>query len=379
MIKTNNSGAILSSNPILKRLYEERGQSPWLDNLARPMLADGSIAKLISEGVRGITSNPTIFQQSIETTDQYDEQYLKLRHESVSNEDAYWELVKTDVTKALELFKPLYERSNGTDGFVSLEVSPLLAHDTAQTVSDALKLASAIAMPNLMIKVPATPEGIPAIKQLIGLGYNVNVTLIFSLERYAEVIEAYISGLESLEGDLSRVQSVASFFISRVDTAVDPRIEALTDVNAKKLLGKAAVSQAVLAYKLFQETFSGERWEALAKRGAHPQRPLWASTSVKNPAYSNLMYVNQLIAQNTIDTIPGATLNALEQSSDFTETAISEAGYVTASAALAQLNELGINLGEINISLEAEGVAKFKASYEELLSALEGKHSSHTS
>jgi transaldolase len=330
---------------------------------------------LIAEGVRGITSNPTIFQHAIETTDQYDEQYLKLRAQGMTNEAAYWELVKTDVTEALGLFAPLYESSGGQDGLVSLEVSPRLAHAAEDTMTDALKLSKAINMPNLLIKVPATDEGLIAIKGLISQGQSVNVTLIFGLKRYEEVIEAYLSGLEAATGDLSKIQSVASFFVSRVDTAIDTQLETIGTPEAKALAGKAAVAQAVLAYQLFELKFAGSRWEALAARGAQVQRPLWASTSVKNPAYSSLMYVAKLVAPQTVDTIPDATLAELETAHELEPSAISRHGYTEANDTLKALAAAGINLYKVNNDLEAEGVTKFKASFDELLGALEHKSS----
>ncbi len=363
----------MTPNPNLQRLYDDYGQSPWLDNLARPLLKDGSIARLIAEGVRGITSNPTIFQHAIETTDQYDEQYLKLRSDGMSNEAAYWELVKIDVVEALGLFAPLYQSSKGKDGVVSLEVSPNLAHDAAGTKADAIKLNKAINLPNLLIKVPATDEGLVAIKDLITQGYSINVTLIFGLKRYEEVIEAYLSGLEAATGDLSKIHSVASFFVSRVDTAVDPKLEEIDTPEAKALAGQAAVAQAVLAYQVFEQKFSGPRWEALVARGAQVQRPLWASTSVKNPAYPSLMYVTKLIAPMTVDTIPDKTLSELKSANDLGTSAISPEGYTAANNVITSLSNLGIDLDKVNNDLEAEGITKFKASFDELLGALETK------
>jgi transaldolase len=349
----------VTPNPILSSLHEQ-GQSPWLDNLARPLLHDETIKHLIDQGVRGITSNPTIFQHAIETTDQYDQQYLKLRQDGLSNEDAYGELVKTDVGEALDLFANLHRDSKGLDGFVSLEVSPL-------------RLIAAIQRPNLMIKVPATDEGLVAIKELISQGHSINVTLIFGLERYEQVIEAYLSGLEAASGDLSKVQSVASFFISRVDTAIDPRLEAIGTPEAKALFGRAAVAQAILAYQVFEQKFSGSRWQALVARGAQLQRPLWASTSVKNPAYPSLMYVTKLVAAHTVDTIPGSTLKELQAATSLEASQINETGYKTAAETVAKLTAVGINLAQVNTDLETEGVSKFVASFDELLGALDQK------
>jgi transaldolase len=360
-------------NQMLGRLHDEFGQSPWLDNLSRPLLADGTIAAFIEAGVRGITSNPTIFQSAIESTDQYDEQYVNLRAQGLSNEDAYWELVKTDVATALDLFKPLYDADQEGDGVVSLEVSPRLAHDTAGTVADALKLRTALNRDNLLIKVPATIEGLVAVQELTARGVSVNVTLIFSLDRYEAVVEAYMRGLEACSGDLSHIYSVASFFISRVDSLVDKQLEALGSPAAEAMMGTTAVAQAVLAYERFNDLFAGPRWEALAARGAKVQRPLWASTSTKNPRYPALLYIDSLTAQNTVNTIPNATLLTLEAGSEFAPSSMNEAGFAAAHETIARVGQLGIDLAKVGDDLEAEGVAKFTASYDELLSALTGK------
>ncbi len=273
----------------LHQLYTEGGQSPWIDNLSRDSIRTGRLANMLDDGIRGVTSNPTIFQKAMTSSDVYSADFARLI-ESSSVEQAFWEMATADVTGALEIFHPLYEQSGASDGFVSLEVSPRLAYDTEGTITDARAFHERIAMPNLLVKIPATEAGVPAIRQMISEGRNINVTLIFSLERYGDVIEAYLSGLEALGaagGDISRVHSVASFFVSRVDTEVDRRLEAVGTERALSLRGKAAVAQAKLAYQLFTDRFSGPRWEALRANGAHAQRPLWASTSTKNPAYSD--------------------------------------------------------------------------------------------
>lgn len=360
-------------NQMLGRLHDEFGQSPWLDNLSRPLLADGTIAAFIEAGVRGVTSNPTIFQAAIESTDQYDKQYLELREKGLTNEDAYWELVKSDVASALDLFKPLYDADGYGDGVVSLEVSPRLAHDSAGTVADALKLRTAIGRDNLLIKVPATVEGLVAVQELTSKGVSVNVTLIFSLTRYEAVVEAYLRGLETCPGDLSHIYSVASFFISRVDSNVDKQLEELGSPAAEALMGKTAVAQAVLAYEGFTNLFSGPRWEALTARGANVQRPLWASTSTKNPSYPALLYIDSLTAPNTVNTIPNATLLALEASTEFAASQMNAAGFAEAHTTITAITQLGIDLVKVGDDLELEGVEKFTASYDELLTALDQK------
>ncbi|MGH9205199.1 MAG: transaldolase, partial [Acidimicrobiales bacterium] len=290
----------------LHELFDKEGQSPWIDNLKRSYILDGQLAGLAKKGVRGVTSNPTIFAKAIEGEDDYDAEFGTLI-KTMSVEEAYWSLVVDDIKHALAILRPLYDSSDGTDGFVSLEVAPSLANDTDRTIASARDLHGRVNKPNLFVKIPATSAGVPAIRQMISEGRSINVTLIFSVKRYGEVIEAYLSGLEALAqsgGDVSKVASVASFFVSRVDTEVDRRLTELADGGAPGLAGKAAVAQAKLAYQLFRERFSGSRWEALAAKGARVQRPLWASTSTKNPAYPDLVYVDDLIGPDTVNTMP---------------------------------------------------------------------------
>src|SRR3984957_21269338 len=299
---------------LLHQLYTEGGQSPWIDNLSRDSIRAGRLANMVDEGIRGVTSNPTIFQKAMTGSDVYSADFARLI-EGGSVEQAFWEMATADVTAALEIFHPLYVQSGGGDGFISLEVSPRLAYDTEGTIKDARIFHERIAMPNLLVKIPATEAGVPAIRQMISEGRNINVTLIFSLDRYNDVIEAYISGLETLVkagGDPSKVHSVASFFVSRVDTEVDRRLEKMGGANVPALRGKAAVAQAKLAYQLFEERFAGARWDALHAKGAHRQRPLWASTSAKNPAYPDLLYVDSLIGPHTVNTMPDATVDAFK-------------------------------------------------------------------
>src|SRR3954452_5396196 len=298
----------------LQELFATQGQSPWLDNLKRGYLKTGDLQRLVDDGIRGVTSNPTIFQKAIAGSEDYDDQFRELA-KTKSVEDAYWDMVVDDITGALAVLRPGYNSADGGDGFVSIEVAPSLANDTAGTISAARSLHERIAQPNLMVKIPATAAGTPAIERMIAEGRNINITLIFSLSRYEDVIEAYLAGLEQLRqsgGDVSQVRSVASFFVSRVDTEADRRLEAIGSDAALALRGRAAVAQAKLAYQLFVEKFGGSRWEALAAAGAQKQRPLWASTSTKNPAYSDLLYVDSLIGPDTVNTLPDATIAAFE-------------------------------------------------------------------
>jgi transaldolase len=356
----------------LQDLYDRCGQSPWIDNLNRPSIQGGGLQKLVDEGVRGVTSNPTIFQKAMTGSDAYDEQFAEvISRDSV--EAAFWDMAIDDVTEACGILRPVNEWAGGADGFVSLEVSPALANDTANTIEAARSLHERINLPNLMVKIPATAEGVPAIGTMVSEGRNINVTLIFSLERYGDVIEAYLSGLESFAsqgGDLSHVHSVASFFVSRVDTEVDRRLQDLSD-KTPGLAGKAAVAQARLAYELFEERFSGPRWEELAAKGAKPQRPLWASTSTKNPSYPDLLYVDSLIGPNTVNTMPDATVEAFLDHGTVARTVDSEPG--AARAELDRLAEVGIDMADVSRVLEEEGVASFVKSYDELLQSLTDK------
>ena len=358
----------------LIQLYEEFGQSPWLDNLQRGYLTSGQLASLISDGIRGLTSNPTIFQKAIEGSADYDDQFRDLVKGGGTILDDYWALVTKDIRGALDAFTPLHEASGGSDGFVSVEVSPEIADDSDATIAAARQLHANIDRPNLRVKIPATAAGVPAIRQMISEGRNINVTLIFSLDRYAEVMEAYISGLEAFNGDLSRVHSVASFFISRVDTETDRRLEAIGSPAAKALLGQAGVAQGKLAYDEFSRTFGGPRWEALAARGARLQRPLWASTSTKNKAYPDTLYVDSLIGPHTVNTLPEATIAAFRDHGTLARTA--DAGVDEAKATWAALADAGVDMADVAKTLEAEGVASFQKSFEELLSSLDTKAAS---
>ena len=355
----------------LQDLYLTQQQSPWLDNLKRGWITSGELAGWVERGVRGITSNPSIFQKAIEGNADYDAQLESLVQAGTSIDDTYWDLVTADIRDALAILRPVYDGSDGLDGFVSVEVAPSLARDTDGTIGAARHLHTDIAAPNLYVKIPGTAEGVPAIRQMISEGRSINVTLLFSIERYDEVIEAYLSGLEACDGDLSRVSSVASFFVSRVDTEVDHRLEQIGTDEALALRGKAAVANAKLAYALFSERFAGARWEALAARGARPQRPLWASTSTKNPAYPDTLYVDELIGPHTVNTIPDATLDAFEDHGTLARTV--DQGVDEARADLEALAAIGVDLDDVAKVLEDEGVAAFSKSFDELIGSLETK------
>jgi transaldolase len=355
----------------LQKLYKEQGQSPWLDNLKRGYITSGELEERVESGIRGITSNPTIFAKAIEGAADYDDQFKSLIERRTSVDDAYWDLVIDDILHALRILRPVHDASGGEDGFVSIEVAPGLARDTEGTVKAARQLHERINQPNLYVKIPGTPEGIPAIRQMVSEGRNINITLIFSLSRYDEVIEAYLSGLEAYDGDLSKVRSVASFFVSRVDTEVDRRLDAIGTDEALSLRGQAAVAQAKLAYQLFLERFRGGRWEELKARGANLQRPLWASTSTKNPSYADLLYVDTLIGPDTVNTLPEQTIEAFEDHGTIARTV--DDGIHVAEGVFESLERLGIDMEDVGRVLEEEGVAAFSKSFDELISALERK------
>ncbi|CAB4958550.1 MAG: transaldolase [Actinobacteria bacterium] len=358
----------------LTDLHTTYDQSPWLDNVRRDWIHNGEMLAWRERGVRGVTSNPTIFQKAISGGDDYDEQFTSLLAAGKSITECYWEMVVADISDTLSIFRPVFDASAGVDGYVSVEVSPLLARNTEGTIAAARHLDELIDAPNLYIKIPGTAEGLPAIQQVIAEGRSVNVTLLFSLERYRDVMEAYISGLELCDGDLSTVSSVASFFISRVDSEADSRLENLGTPEALALRGRVALANAQLAYEAFLETFSGPRWEALAARGARVQRPLWASTSTKNSEYPDTLYVDMLIGPNTVNTIPDKTLNDFDDHGTLARTL--DADFAGAHAVINSLANLGIDLGDITAKLETEGVASFSASFDDLLETLKAKAAS---
>lgn len=356
----------------LHDLYEQGGQSPWYDNLCRPVT---DLLPLIASGVRGVTSNPAIFQKAISSSNAYNEQFRELVLAGKDIESAYWELVVKDIQDACRLFEPIYDETDGGDGYVSVEVSPKLADDTVGTVEAAKWLYKVVDRPNVYIKIPATAPCIPSIKEVISLGISVNVTLIFSLPRYEAVIDAYLDGLEASGlSDLSRVTSVASFFVSRVDTLIDKLLEKIGTPEALDLRGKAAVAQSALAYQLYQKKFSGPRWEALVKKGAKKQRLLWASTSVKNPAYPDTLYVSPLIGPDTVSTMPDQALQAFVDHGVVSRTIDSNVS--EAEGIYSALEKLGIDWGYVGSQLELEGVESFKKSFDSLLDSLQEKANS---
>jgi transaldolase len=352
------------------------GVSIWLDDLSRERLRSGNLQSLITESnVVGVTTNPTIFAAALANGEAYDQQVRELAQRGASIDDAVSEITVADVVHACDVFRGTWEGTNGVDGRVSLEVDPRLAHDTAGTVAQALDLWKAVDRPNLLVKIPATEAGLPAITQALSEGVSVNVTLIFSVERYRTVMGAYLDGLEQAAANghqLAGIASVASFFVSRVDTEIDKRLEKIGTDEALALRGQAGIANSRLAYAAFQEAFSGERWDALVAKGAKAQRPLWASTGVKNPEYSDTMYVTELVVADTVNTMPEKTLQAF---ADHGEVAGDK---VTGTAAAAQqvfdaLERVGIDLTDVFLVLEDEGVDKFEKSWAELLETVKGQ------
>jgi transaldolase len=354
----------------LKRLSDE-GVAIWLDDLSRKRLTSGNLAELVRDKhVVGVTTNPTIFQKAIGgSDDSYDAQLRDLAVRGVTVEEAVRMMTSADVREAADVLRPVYDASNGRDGRVSIEVDPRLAHETEATVAEAKQLAWLVDRPNTLIKIPATLAGLPAIAEVIGEGISVNVTLIFSLDRYRGVIDAFLTGLETAKAkglDLSSIESVASFFVSRVDTEIDKRLDKLATPEAKAAKSKAAVANAQLAYQVYEEAFSSDRWASLAAEGAKPQRPLWASTGVKDPALDDTLYVVELVAPGTVNTMPEATLNAVADHGVVRGDTVT-GSYAAAQAAIDELATLGISYDDVVQVLEDEGVEKFEASWKELL------------
>ncbi|MFN8442270.1 MAG: transaldolase [Caldilineaceae bacterium] len=354
------------------------GQSIWLDFIERNMVRTGELQKLVDEGLGGVTSNPTIFQQAIAKSDAYTEDLKQLIRDGQYNKDIFESLAIADIQAGADVLRPVYEKAGHADGFISLEVAPDLAYDLEGTVTEAKRLWKAVNRPNLMVKVPATKPGVEAIRRLIAEGLNINVTLIFSIERYAAVKEAFLSGLEERMAagkSVANISSVASFFVSRVDANIDSQLEKMAAVDPtkateiKRLYGKAAVANAKLAYRQFTQVFSGPRWEKLAAAGAQVQRPLWASTSTKNPAYPDLIYVDSLIGPHTVNTMPPKTLEAFRDHGTPANTV--ELDVDQAAADLAALDRLGISLAQVTEELEIDGVKKFTESFNDLLKTIE--------
>ena len=357
------------------RLHEltEHAQSVWIDNLSRASLKHGRLARMMEEdAVAGVTSNPTIFQKAIASGQDYDEQLLELTKTENDPKEIFLQLSAEDIAEACDLLRPVWERTDGLDGFVSWEVDPMFAYDRERTFDEMMRLHEWIDRPNLYVKIPATRLGLGAIEDAVAHGKNINVTLIFSLQRHLEVIEAYLRGLERLVAagkSPAKVQSVASFFVSRVDTEADKRLEGLGD---ESLQGKLAIANAKLAYQNFLEAFSGERWEFLKGKGANVQRPLWASTSVKNPKYRDVMYVEELIGPHTVNTMPDETIAAFQDHGEVRGDTVTE-GVDEARKVFADLAEAGVDYDDVSLTLEEEGVQTFADSFAELLDGIRAK------
>ncbi|HEY3033883.1 MAG TPA: transaldolase [Streptosporangiaceae bacterium] len=349
------------------------GVSVWLDDISRERLATGNLAGLIRDRhVVGVTSNPTIFAHALGSGSAYSSQLADLETREVGLEEASRAITTYDIRWACDVLRPVYDATGGVDGRVSLEVDPRIARDTAKTIAEARALWWLVDRPNLYIKIPATEQGLPAITQCLSEGISINVTLIFSLDRYGQVMDAFFAGLEQAAQaghDLASIASVASFFVSRMDTEVDKRLDKLGTPEAAALRGKAAIANARLAYQLYEETFATPRWEALRRAGARPQRPLWASTSTKDPAYPDTMYVEELVAPGTVNTMPESTLHAMADHGRLRGDT-GRGGYAEARQLFVDLEALGIGYGDVVTVLEEEGVAKFAASWQELLESI---------
>ncbi|WIX78081.1 transaldolase [Amycolatopsis carbonis] len=354
----------------------EAGVSIWLDDLSRERLSTGNLADLIRDKhVVGVTTNPTIFANALSNGAAYDAQVKELAERGADLDATVRELTTSDVRNAADLFRDVYNATNGTDGRVSIEVDPRLARDTDKTIAEAKDLWKAVDRPNLMVKIPATDEGLPAITAALAEGISINVTLIFSVERYAQVIDAYFAGLEQAKAnghDLKGIHSVASFFVSRVDTEVDKRLNKIGTDEAKALLGEAGIANTRLAYAKFEELFASDRWKALAAAGANAQRPLWASTGVKDPAYSDTRYVDQLVVRNVVNTMPEKTMDAVADHAELTGDTVTGRGD-EARGVFDKLSAAGIDVPDVFVVLETEGVEKFEKSWQELLETVTGQ------
>jgi transaldolase len=357
------------------RLHQlsDLGQSVWIDFLSRRLIRDGGLERLMrDDAVVGVTSNPTIFQKAISEGDAYDEQLREVLAEEDDPKEVFLKLAIKDVQDACDLLRPVWDGDNGQDGYVSIEVDPNLAFDTGRSIDEAARLHKLVDRPNCFVKIPGTKDGLPAIEEMVARGKNINITLIFSLQRYAAVVEAYLRGLERLVeagGDPSGVASVASFFVSRVDTEADRRLDAVGAPDDLK--GKLAVANAKLAYQRYEELFSGPRWDALAQKGARKQRCLWASTSTKNPAYRDVLYVEDLIGPETVNTMPEETIDAFQ---DHGEVALTlEQDLDEARRVFDRVAEAGVDYDDVVVTLEQEGVQKFSDSFAELLDGVRAK------
>jgi transaldolase len=365
----------MSSEKSPLALLSKLGQSVWIDNLSRETNRGGGLQELIdADSVVGATSNPSIFEKAMTTGEAYDEQLGELDHK-LDVREAFWTLAEQDIREACEIFHPVWQQGGGRDGYVSLEVDPDLAYDTLATFREAMRLHEEVERPNLMVKIPATRPGLAAIEDVIAEGRSINITLIFSLSRYAEVAESYLRGIERLiaaGGDPRKVASVASFFVSRIDTEADRRLDEIGGQDALK--GKLAVANAKLAYAHYLEVFAGPRWEFLASKGATPQRVLWASTSVKNPAYPDTLYVDELIGADTVNTMPEETIRAYQDHGSPQARLLQ--GLPQAHAVFDELAKAGVDYDDVTETLEREGVEKFSKAFAELLAALEEKRRS---
>jgi transaldolase/transaldolase/glucose-6-phosphate isomerase len=348
------------------------GQSIWLDFFDREIMNNGSLQKLIDDdGLSGITSNPAIFEKAVSSSADYDEDVRELAGEDKNNEDIFFGFAVSDIKQAADILKPIYDKSNGRDGFVSLEVSPFLANDTEGTIKQARQLWKEVGRENVMIKIPGTAEGLPAIRKCISEGININITLLFGLERYREVTDAYLSGLEDrlkANQPIDHVASVASFFLSRIDVMIDP---VLKEKKLDKLTGEVAIASAKVAYQIYKEVFGSERFKKLEKQGAKTQKVLWASTSAKNPAFSDVKYVEALIGPDTINTLPLETIDAFRDHGK--AESLLENNMDGATGVLQQLKDNAINIDDITQKLEEEGIQKFNKAYEQLLNAIDSK------
>jgi transaldolase len=350
---------------------QELGQAPWVDELSREDIQNGGLRRMIEDGIVGMTSNPSIFQKAIANSDLYDDQLQELARKEDDPKEIFWEVARTDIQDACDIFMPVYERTGGEDGFISLEVQPDIAYDIQATIDEAARLHALVDRPNLFVKIPATLQGLVAIEEMISRGKSINVTLIFSLERYREVARAYIRGIKRLVeggGDPSGVRSVASFFVSRIDTEADKRLE---ELGTDDLKGKLAIANAKLAYQVYKQVFDGSRWRSLEERGANKQRLLWASTSTKDPDYSDVMYPENLVGPETVDTMPKSTIKAVMDHAEIRPTL--DEGVDEARELLGQLREVGLDYEDVTDVLEQEGIQKFAEPFHELLEEIKNK------
>jgi transaldolase len=360
----------LRVNERLRRM-QELGQAPWVDELSREDIQNGGLERMIGDGIVGMTSNPAIFQKAIANSDLYDDQLQELAQREDDPKEIFWEVARTDIQAACDIFMPVYERTGGEDGFISLEVQPDIAYDTQATIDEATRLHALVDRPNLFVKIPATLQGLLAIEEMISRGKSINVTLIFSLERYREVARAYIRGIKRLVeggGDPSGVRSVASFFVSRIDTEADKRLE---ELGADDLKGKLAIANAKLAYRIYKEVFGGSRWRSLEEKGANRQRLLWASTSTKNPDYPDVLYPENLVGPETVDTMPKSTIKAVMDHAEIRPTL--EEGVEEAKELLKRLRQAGLDYEDVTDALEQEGIQKFADPFHELLEEIKNK------